>query len=103
MLAPEERAGVRSIELLALFCLAKEPISLELAADVLKADKEEVRRAFEVIRTVLVGDEEGRFTIFHSAFRDYFLNLSEYTENRLHRHKDTIDKVQNLLIAYCSR
>lgn len=101
--ALEGRAGVRSVALLALYCLAKEPISVNEAAEMLSADKEEAHRAFEVIRTVLVGDGEGGFAIFHSAFRDYFLNLGEYTSDRLHRHASTIEKVQEKLLDYCSR
>jgi tetratricopeptide (TPR) repeat protein len=101
--ALEGRAGVKSVELLALYCLAKEPIAVEQAASILQADGEDAHRAFEVIRTVLVGDGAGRFAPFHSAFRDYFLNLEEYTEDRLPRHAATIDRVRGKLLDYCAR
>ncbi|MFN3422989.1 MAG: hypothetical protein ACK40X_14845, partial [Armatimonadota bacterium] len=101
--ALEGRAGVKSVELLSLYCLVKEPVSVEEAGKMLNADEMDTHRAFEVIRTILVGDGEGRFALFHSAFRDYFLNLGEYTDDRFHRHAETIERVQQKLLSYCAQ
>src|SRR5262249_22524082 len=67
-------AGVRSIELLALYCMVLEPVSLRDALEMLmlagaRDARHEVHRAYEVIRTVLVDVGNGRFTVFHGAFR----------------------------------
>jgi WD40 repeat protein len=99
----EGRAGVKSIELLALYCLAKEPLVLEEAASMLEADRQDAQRAFEVIRTILIDDTQGRFAVFHSGFREYFLRLGDYTETRLHRHAETISRIEDHFLAYCAR
>lgn len=101
--ALEGRASVKSVELLALYCLAKEPLSLVEAAAMLNAPAEEVHRAFEIIRTVLISGENKRFSLFHSAFREYVLNLSEYTEDGLHRHEATISEALSKMLSYCAR
>lgn len=101
--ALEGRAGVKSVALLALFCLAKAPISLDDACAILNASREDAHRAFEVIRTVLTDDGQGRYALFHSAFQDYFLHLERYTDNRFHRHAETIKEVREQLLAYCAR
>ncbi|MFN8521690.1 MAG: NACHT domain-containing protein [Chloroflexota bacterium] len=101
--ALEGRAGVRSIDLLALYCLAREPLALADAAVILGSDPVEVQRAFEIIRTVLVDDGTGRFALFHTAFREYLLNLDQHTGMKLHRHTDTIEHAGERLLAWCTQ
>jgi tetratricopeptide (TPR) repeat protein len=103
--ALQGKAGVKSVELLALFCLAKAPLTLKEAAAMLKADPPDVQRAFEVIRTVLVQSEregEGCFTLFHAGFKEYVLNLGDYTDAKFHRHAETIADVNERLLVYCT-
>ncbi len=101
--ALQGKAGLKSIELLVLFCIAKAPLSLKEAAAMLKADPLDVQRAFEVIRTVLVeSEQEGHFTPFHAGFREYVLNLDDYSETKFHCHADTIANITESMIAYCA-
>src|SRR5207248_1806476 len=55
------------------------------------------------IRTVLIDDRKGRFAVFHTGFRNYFLRLGDYTETQFHRHADTIARIQDRLLTYCAR
>jgi hypothetical protein len=98
-----EHAGLRSVELLALYCLAREPLALGRAAVILGASGEETQRAFEVIRTVLIEDGRGRFALFHTGFRDYFLRLSGYADSGLQWHAATTARVRQRLLDWCRR
>jgi hypothetical protein len=101
--AMEGRAPVKAIELLALYCLAREPMPLALAATILGATGADTRRAFDVIRTVLADDGRGRCALFHTGFRQYFLHLGDYTETKLHRHAPALSRIRDRLLAYCAR
>ncbi len=101
--ALQGKVGLKNIELLALFCIAKAPLSLKEAAAMLKADPLDAQYAFEVIRTVLVeSEQEGCFTLFHAGFREYVLNLGDYSDTKFHCHADTIANITESLIAYCT-
>lgn len=91
------------IELLALFCLVREPLSLIEAASILGVDQENAEHAFEFVRTVLVGGSSARFSIFHSGFREYFLHLDRYIETNIHRYRETIALIQAKVVDYCTR
>src|SRR5262249_17426713 len=101
-------AGVRSIELLALYCMVLEPVSLRDALEMLmlagaRDARHEVHRAYEVIRTVLVDVGNGRFTVFHGAFRDYVLQVDEYDDSRFHRFAGVVADVRHRLMTWCER
>jgi WD40 repeat protein len=70
--AAEGAAGGKSLELLALFAAAKEPLLIPDAAAMIQKPSDEIDRCFRVIRTVLEEQREDQFTIFHSAFRAFF-------------------------------
>lgn len=91
------------IETLVLYCLAKEPLTLDQVASVLHAEPIEAQRAFALIRTVLVDEGQGRFTIFHSRFRDYVLHLNTHSDTRLQPYAEMITRVRLDLLAYCAR
>lgn len=102
--ALEHKTGVKSIELLALLCIAKAPLSLSESAAILQAASLNIQQAFEIIRTVLIPIDvagEIRFTLFHSGFREYVLNLGKYTDARFHRYAATIETVRARLLDYC--
>lgn len=101
--ALEEEAGLKSVELLALYCLAKEPLALTEASYMLQVSSVDVQRAFDVIRTVLVSSGEALFAIFHAGFREYFLNLSDYAHTKLHQYTKPISSVQGQILVYCAQ
>jgi hypothetical protein len=101
--ALEGRAGLNSLDLLLLYCLAREPLTIREASSMLEADPRDTQRAFEVIRTVLVDAGTAHFDLFHSGFRQYVLQLDRYTDTRLQRYAANITQVQQRLLAYCGR
>jgi WD40 repeat protein len=69
----QAKAECRSLELLAVFAAAQEPLLLSDAAAILGRSSSEIDRAFRVIRTVLDERQEDQYALFHSAFRAYFI------------------------------
>lgn len=92
-----------SIALLVLFCIAKEPLSLAEAADMLGISHDDVQNAYSEISTVLISTEDGHFTLFHSAFRNYVLKRQVFVESGVQRHGALIQDVKTFLLNYCSQ
>jgi WD40 repeat protein len=86
-------ASISCTEFLALFAVAKEPLTLEDVAAVLGWQPTATERAFSIARTVLEERGEQRYTIFHSAFRAFVLQ----------RRPRVAELVGDKLIEWCSR
>jgi len=101
--ALEQQGGVRAVELLALYCLLREPLPLTEAATIMEQEPEQVLTAYDIIRTVLTGDAKHRLSIFHSAFKEYVLRLEKYSDSGVQPFTTVVQHARDALLAWCGR
>lgn len=90
------------IRLLALHCLVKAPISLQIACEIFEITPSNGQILFNSIRTLLSELHDG-FTVFHSSFRNYFLHMHEYVDSHLNTFEPDIRFTTEKLLNYCAK
>lgn len=93
----------KCLEIVVLFCLAKEPISLEQVKVIIDISPEPLDLFFRHIRPVLSEHDSGKYVIFHSGFREYIFNLHLYHSNKFNRFQGIITSTNVKLINWCRR
>lgn len=91
----------RVSQILALLCSVNQPISKQVISEILDIEIEDVSRVLKTTRSVLLETEQQTYSIFHSGFREYFLELNLDLVNDQHQRAFLLPFVKARIINWC--